>query len=508
MANKSYKSLKSGTDVRGIAVQTEGNEITLTSDAIFDLTKAFLKWVSDRVNKSFLTVAVGYDVRISSEAVFATVQKAVIESGCNLIYCGLSTTPSMYMLLKDENWDCDASIMITASHLPYDRNGLKFFTVEGGINSSDLDEIIQLAENEECLPRRLGNLLEQSYMDTYCKKLVAVVRTGTGKSAPLFGKKIIVDASNGVGGFFAKKVLQQLGAITEGSINLNPDGTFPAHAPNPEDGEAMAALCKAVVSSKAELGIIFDTDVDRASIVDGDGRPISRDKLIALTASTILMSEGGAGATIVTDSVTTDGLTDFIESLGGKHVRFKRGYRNVVNEAKRRNAKGERCPLAIETSGHAAFEDNGYLDDGAYLVCKLLIAYAQQAARKLTLGDLITSLVSPVEEDEIRIKFNEESVNFRREGERIIQELRFFAECDKRLTPATDDYEGVRINFPEGFGEGWLLLRVSVHDPVLPVNMASMRTGGNKIMAKQLYFMLEKYPYLDVSELKEFITKK
>ncbi len=505
MEEKSYKSLKSGSDIRGIAVQTEDSEVTLTIEAIIDITKAYLKWLSAKTGKKVLNIAVGNDVRISCEAIYSAVQKAVVESGCNLFYCGVSTTPSMFMLLKDGEWKCDGSIMITASHLPFDRNGLKFFTPDGGLSGSDIDKIIDLAEKGEALPKQLGSVVEQSYMDAYCRKLVSLVRTGTGKSAPLFGKRIIVDAGNGVGGFFARKVLQQLGAITDGSINLEPDGNFPAHAPNPEDPAAIAALSEAVLASHAELGIIFDTDVDRAAIVDSDGTQINRDSLVALTAATILSQKP---ATIVTDSVTTDGLTEFIEDLGGKHIRYKRGYRNVIDEAKRRNARGEYCPLAIETSGHAAFADNYYLDDGAYLVCKLLIAYAEQAQKKEKLSDLIADLKLPWEEDEVRVRFNVHSEDFKREGDRIIAELKYFAENDARWTLAPNNYEGVRINFKKGEGGGWALVRMSVHDPVMPINFASTEKGGNKKMAKSLYYVLEKYPYLFTGTLKKFIEEK
>ena len=502
MEMNSYKSLKSGSDIRGIAVQTEDNDVTLTVNAISDITKAYLKWLSDKTGKDTLNVAVGNDVRISCDAVYSAVQKAVVESGCNLFYCGVCTTPSMFVLLKESDWDCDGSIMITASHLPYDRNGLKFFTPDGGLSGDDIDEIIGLAEKGEVMPRRLGNVIEKSYMNEYCRKLVSVVRTGTGKSAPLFGKRVIVDAGNGVGGFFAKKVLQQLGAITDGSINLEPDGNFPAHAPNPEDPEAIKALSDAVIASHAELGIIFDTDVDRAAIVDGDGTHINRDNLIALTAATILADRP---ATIVTDSVTTDGLTEFIEDLGGRHIRYMRGYKNVIDEAKRRNARGEYCPLAIETSGHAAFADNYFLDDGAYLVCKLLVAYSEQTQKKEKLSDLIADLKLPWEEDEVRVRFNVHSEDYRREGKRILDEIKYFAENDARWSLAPNNYEGVRINFKKGEGGGWALIRMSVHDPVMPINFASTERGGNRKMAKSLYYILEKYPYLFTGTLKKFI---
>ncbi len=505
MELKSYYSLKSGTDVRGVAVRTENENVTLTPEAISDITKAFLKWVADRTGKTELTVAVGNDVRISCKAIYATVSEAVTGSGCNLIYCGMSTTPSMYVLLKESGWNCDASIMITASHLPYQMNGLKFFIPEGGLTSEQLDEVLALAAEGKRLPAGSGTVREESYMDSYCKKLVDTVRTGTGLTSPLFGQRIVVDASNGVGGFFVQKVLQPLGAITFGSENLEPDGNFPAHAPNPENAEAVKALSEAVIRARAELGIIFDTDVDRAALVDGDGAPINRNNLIALTAATVLAERP---ATIVTDSVTSDGLTTFIESLGGRHLRFKRGYKNVIEKAKKLNDYGEYCPLAMETSGHAAFIDNYFLDDGAYLVCKLLIAYTKQAQNRLKLGDLISSLSSPAEEHEIRVKFNSASEDFKREGARVIEELKYFMRASKKCSLTPNSYEGVRINYAPDCGDGWTLVRMSVHEAVMPINFASRIIGGDRKMAKSLYYILEKYPFLDTRPLRDFFKEE
>lgn len=495
--------LKSGSDIRGIAVQTENSNVTLTMEAICDITKAFLKWLSEKVGKDKLTIAVGNDVRISCAGIYQAVKDSVLSCGCDVIYCGMATTPSMYLLLKESGWDCDASIMITASHLPYDRNGLKFFTPEGGLSSEDITDVLSLAQKGASLKSvGVGTERKDSFMGKYCEKLINVVRDGTGTLAPLFGKRIIVDASNGVGGYFANDVLSQLGAITDGSINLTPDGDFPGHVPNPEAPEAIQALSDAVIKSHAELGVIFDTDGDRAAVVDGNGKLINRDNLIALTAAVLLNNRP---ATIVTDSVTTDGLTEFIGGLGGKHVRFKRGYKNVIDEAKRRNAAGEYCPLAIETSGHAAFMENYFLDDGAYLVCKLLIAYHIQSAKRQKLSDLIAKLPTPAEENEVRLRFNKQSQNYILEGDRVIAELKFYAQHDKNWSLAPDNYEGVRINFLNSDCDGWALVRQSVHDPVLPINFASRKVGGNRQMAKAVYYVVAKYPFLDVSALEQFI---
>ena len=134
-----------------------------------------------------------------------------------------------------------------------------------------------------------------------------------------------------------QKVLEPLGADTSGSQFLEPDGSFPNHIPNPENEEAMHASTRAVLNSKADIGLIFDTDVDRAGAVDSTGREINRNRLIALISAILL--EETPGATIVTDSITSSGLKLFIQNkLGGKHHRFKRGYKNVINEAIRLNS--------------------------------------------------------------------------------------------------------------------------------------------------------------------------
>ena len=113
---------------------------------------------------------------------------------------------------------------------------------------------------------------------------------------PLKGFKIVVDAGNGAGGFYADKVLSVLGADTPGSRYLEPDGMFPNHVPNPEAKEAMDSICEAVRESGADLGVIFDTDVDRGGAVDSKGNEINRNRLVAVAAAIAL--EGNDGGMI------------------------------------------------------------------------------------------------------------------------------------------------------------------------------------------------------------------
>ena len=319
---------------------------------------------------------------------------------------------------------------------------------------------------------------------------------------PLLGLHVVVDAGNGAGGFYAR-FLESLGAETEGSQFLEPDGHFPNHIPNPEDKDAMAAISEAVKKSGADLGVIFDADCDRAAIVDENGRAINRNRLIALI-SAILLNEK-SGQTIVTDSVTSSGLAKFIAEWGGTHYRFKRGYRNVIDEAIRLNDEGIECPLAIETSGHAALKENFFLDDGMYLVTRLICEAMERKRQGLTLGSLIDDLAEPLESVEVRMNIVDE--DFRAAGQAVIETILSKTLDDPTWHLAPDNREGVRISFDldGGVDNAWFLLRLSVHDPVMPLNAESDVKGGVNVMLSKLYELLKDTESLDLTPLKKLI---
>ena len=502
MTREQLFQLKNGTDVRGTAIAgVKDDPVTLTDEAVTLIAKAFYVWAAKKTGKAQPVIAVGHDSRLSAGHISALVADAVNACGGDVILTGLSSTPSMFMLLQDR-FGADASVMITASHLPYQKNGLKFFVKEGGLESSDLSEVLEIAATGE-FPAGSGKREERSYLPKYAGDLVEKVRAATGMEKPLAGKRILVDAGNGAGGFYADLVLKPLGADTTGSQFLEPDGSFPNHIPNPENETAMQSVCAAVKENHADFGIIFDTDVDRAGAVSSDGEEINRNRLIALISAILL--EEHPGSYIVTDSVTSDGLASFIAAHGGVHHRFKRGYKNVINESKRLNAEGKYSPLAIETSGHAALKENYFLDDGAYLVTRLLIALAKCAKEGKDLMALIADLPEPREASEIRLKFVP-GCDFKTLGAGLLKDLGEYVEKTPYLSPAPDNYEGVRINFDGEHGDGWALVRMSLHEPILPINVESNRTGGNQIIAKELYAFLSGYEsFLLTDNLKNYI---
>lgn len=504
MTLQDYLRLRNGTDVRGVAVDgVAGEPITLTPEAAQNIVAAFCRWLSARTGKQKLLVAVGYDSRISAPALCDGAVKGITLSGHDALVTGLSTTPSMFMLLKDEriarNERPDGSLMITASHLPFNRNGLKFFSEKGGLESEDVKEILTMAAEITFEKGATGKTTCRSYLEDYAQSLVETVRKACGENQPLQGKRILVDAGNGAGGFYADKVLVPLGADVTGSQFLDPDGTFPNHIPNPENKEAMESVCAAVKAANADFGIIFDTDVDRAGAVDKDGSEINRNRLIALISAILLGEREG---TIVTDSVTSDGLAKFIAAKGGRHHRFKRGYKNVINEAIRLNDAGEYTPLAIETSGHAALKENYFLDDGAYLITRLLIALAKAAKENKSLSDLIADLEMPAEAQEIRLRF-QDGCDFKTLGFALLEDFKGYAAQRTYAAPAPDNHEGCRVRYDKAHGNGWALLRMSLHDPILPINVESDEPGGCKKMIADLYSFLKNYDFLDLSPMEK-----
>ena len=500
----SLMKLKSGTDIRGTAI---GKNIQLTDEAVQKITLAFTQYISKKtgIDAKALSVCVGHDSRISADRIKRAISRVLNALDVKVLDCSLSSTPAMFMTTVEGL--CDVSIQITASHHPSDKNGLKFFTRDGSLEGEDIKNILTIAENALIPP--LGDATAQKidFMSRYSEILRDKIKTEVNADnfeKPLDGFHIVVDAGNGAGGFFATDVLEKLGADVTGSQFLEPDGNFPNHIPNPENETAMSFISDAVKKNNADLGVIFDTDVDRAACVDSSGNEINRNSLIAL--SSVMALEGNDGGTIVTDSVTSDGLKEFIEfSLGGKHYRYKRGYKNVINKAIELNNQGINCPLAIETSGHAALRENYFLDDGAYLMTKIIILAAKLRKENKTIDMLLKDLKKPLEEKEMRFKI--ELDDFKPCGEKVISDLEEYCKNFPFLTPADDNREGFRVSFDKEYGNGWLLLRMSVHDPILPLNIESNEKGGVEKIAEFFYDFIKEKENLDISAIKKFLDK-
>jgi len=501
-----WAALQNGSDIRGVALAgVPGEPVNLTPAVAATLGQAFVTWLGSQLAKptTELTLAVGRDSRLSGPELMQAVIEGMVALGSQVFDVGIASTPAMFMSTVLPDFSGDGAIMLTASHLPFNRNGLKFFTRQGGLGKPDITQLLELAATGDFeMAQNAGAIAQRDLISAYAAGLVQQIRQTVNHpqhfDEPLRGLKIVVDAGNGAGGFYAGQVLQPLGADTTGSQFLEPDGNFPNHVPNPENEAAMAAICQAVVNHQADFGIIFDTDVDRGAAVDHEGRELNRNRLIALIAAIVLQEH--PGSTVVTDSITSDGLTRFIEGeLGGVHHRFKRGYKNVINEAIRLNESGQESWLGIETSGHGAMKENYFLDDGAYLVSQLLaeLAKARLAGKRLT--DLIANLQEPAASQEFRLKILEP--DFQTYGNAVIQQLHTFVNSQPSWSIVPNNYEGVRVACTTPEEDGWFLLRLSLHDPVLPLNIESNVAGGVAKIATRLRTFFVTQSGLDMTAL-------
>lgn len=492
--------LRHGSDILGIATcGVPDEDVDLTEEFAGRIGGAFAYWLGFKVKKNpyDLHICIGNDPRTSAAELKAGISKGITMFGGTPYDAGLATTPAMFMSTILPQFDFDGAVMITASHLPYNRNGIKFFTKEGSVGKEDVAEILRLASRYifvgEYYEERPVNLMQM-----YAAYLRQMISLGL-KDVPggLAGMHIIVDAGNGSAGFFAKEVLEQMGADTSGSLFLEPDGMFPNHQPDPYNKEALAAITKAVVDNKADLGIAFDGDGDRVALIGPDGKLIAKDEFIAIAAA--LAAEDYPGGTVVTDGATSTELHDFLENdLGLKHFRYKRCYRNVISKAKELCEAGENAFLAVETSGHAAFSDNYFLDDGAFLAVQIIINAARLKAEGKDITALIEGLGRPAESWEIRFRLNSENCD--ELGDTILEDMKAWAQETDGLGLEEPEYEGVRVNFDIDGSKGWFLMRKAMHDAALPLCIKSSEKGGIRKVLPLIGTFLNKYEGIEMPE--------
>ncbi|EFN52641.1 hypothetical protein CHLNCDRAFT_58837 [Chlorella variabilis] len=463
----------------------------------------------------------------------ASLAAGLADAGVSVARFGACTTPAMFMSCILPGHEYDGAVMITASHLPVNRNGAKFCTAEGGLEKKDITTLLmraaELAVDAGQLPSDRYNdhafvitaALQASsalvrvvdFLPEYAAYLREVIKKAIANpehpDSPLAGFKIVVNPGNGGGAFIADQVLGPLGADVSASINMEPDGSFPNHTPNPEDKKAVQATRVAVLEAGADLGIMLDTDVDRSGVVDAAGNGINRNRYIALMSAITLREN--PGETIVTDSCTSNGLATFIQQLGGKHFRFKKGYKNIINKGVELNQAGVPSPLMMETSGHGAMRENYFLDDGAYGALKIVVEMVRRQLEGAgDVGDLLKDLREPVEAMEIRVAIQASDV--RSEGDLVTAAFKQWVDAGCggadhwQLEP--ENYEGWRVRVTEEGGkEGWILLRPSLHDPDIVLNVESEHVGGMRAILHHLLEFFKAHPEFQVctGRVEEFV---
>jgi phosphomannomutase len=210
------RKLQNGSDIRGIACEgVAGENVNLTEEAGNLIGGGFVRWLADKKGKRTqeLRIGIGHDSRITADSLFAAAAKGILAAGAKVYDCGLVSTPSMFMTTVFDEFAFDGAIMITASHLPFNRNGYKFFDRDGGLEHDDITKVLETAAALEIADTDLSAVEKVDSISVYCTFLQEKIKKSIRAldyDKPLAGLHIVVDTGNGAGGFFVEKVLAPL----------------------------------------------------------------------------------------------------------------------------------------------------------------------------------------------------------------------------------------------------------------------------------------------------------
>jgi phosphomannomutase len=374
------------------------------------------------------SAAVGYDGRHSSPMLECAAVDGLRASGVDVTRIGRGPSPMLYFALHELG--TDAGLMITGSHNPPDHNGIKLVYGERPVFGAELQELRRLAE-AGCPEARHGGERAASVFDAYVARLV---RDYDGVR-PL---TVAWDAGNGAAGEVLAAMVQRLPG-RHVLLNVDIDGDFPAHHPDPTIPENLVQLQDAVRRERCDFGIGFDGDGDRLGVVDGEGRIFWGDQLLTLLARDVLRER--PGSTIIADVKASQTLFDDISRCGGVPLMWKSGH--SLLRSKLAEIGG---PLAGEMSGHVFFADRFYgHDDALYAAVRFL---GMAARSEESVSAMYDGLPKAVNTPELRFPCDD-AVKFDVVA-RVSEELR---------------REGVRLNDIDGArvttDDGWWLLRAS-----------------------------------------------
>ena len=413
-------------DIRGIT----GTE--LTPDVARVVGRAFAALLQERGVKG--AVAVGRDNRPSGDGLHAALIAGLIESGIAVVDIGVVPTPVAYW--TQHNLDVVAGIQITGSHNPPEYNGFKLGIGKASIYGNDIQRIYQLAV-AGIFPEGKGSRRDEAVIDRYIDDVVGRI----GKfSRPL---RIAVDAGNGVGGLVAPKLFAKLG-VDVTCMFCESDGTFPNHHADPTVPENLEDLINEMYKGGYDFGVAFDGDADRIGVIQRNGDIIWGDYLLLLYARDVLARM--KNAPIIFDVKCSQALPDAIQKAGGIPVMWKTGHSLIEEKMHEMHA-----PLAGEMSGHMYFDDGWYgFDDALYGAARLLKIVADSGR---SLHELLADVPRFVSTPEIRVTCSDD-----KKFGIVSDAVKYFS-----AKYTTIDVDGVRIQYPDGWG----LIRASNTQPVI-----------------------------------------
>lgn len=331
----------------------------LNEDVAYKIGAAFANYLKPK------TVAIGRDMRISSDSLFEHIARGINDSGVDVIDLGLISTDGLYFAVG--KFGFDGGIMITASHNPKEYNGFKICQAKAEPLSGQmgLNQMLKMLQDNNYLRKSPspGRLIRKNIINDYISHCLSFI-----DPAKVRKYKIVIDAGNGMAGAILPPLLEKL-PVEVTPLYFELDGTFPNHPASPIELENLADLQKKIAETKADFGVAFDGDADRMFLVDRFGNQLGGDIVTSLVAKSLLTKY--PGETILYNLICSKAVPELVLKMGGQAIRTRVGHALIKPLMKKHNAI-----FGGEHSGHFYFRDNWFADSGliAFLVCLELIS--------------------------------------------------------------------------------------------------------------------------------------
>ncbi|MBD3402529.1 phosphomannomutase/phosphoglucomutase [candidate division GN15 bacterium] len=386
------------------------------------------------------TIAVGRDMRVSSDELFENLARGINDQGVEVIDLGLISTDALYFAVGKFGYD--GGVMITASHNPKDYNGFKICRknaepLSGQEGLNQILESIQQGGYEKKASAK-GMIIRREINEEYADCCVSFINPDKVKPY-----KVVIDAGNGMAGQTLPFVLKKL-PIEATPLFFELDGTFPNHPASPIELENLVDLQKAIAEKEADFGVAFDGDADRMFLLDKNGVQLGGDITTALVAKSLLKKQ--PGETILYNLICSRAVPELVERMGGKPVRTRVGHALIKPLMKKHNAI-----FGGEHSGHFYFRDFWFADSGliAFLVCLELISIEDRP-----LHDLVAEIDPYVRSGEINSRVESTP-------DKLDEVAKAFADGEQDLV------DGLTV----GYDDFWFNLRPSNTEPLLRLNI-------------------------------------
>lgn len=366
-------------------------------------------------------VVIGKDTRLSGYMVESALVAGFTSVGMDVTMTGPLPTPAIALLTREMR--ADLGVMISASHNPFEDNGIKLFGPDGYKLSDQAESAIELLMEQEPLlvsPDRIGRAQR---IEDARGRYIHAVKQSVASDIRFDGLKVVIDCANGAAYRVAPSAIWELGAeiITMG---VEPNGTNINHKVG---STSLDAIKTRVVEENAHIGIALDGDADRLIVIDEKGKTVDGDQIMALIASRLLERGDLKGGGVVATVMSNLGLERYLETIGLTLERTKVGDRYVLERMREGGFN-----VGGEQSGHMILSDHGTTGDGtvaALRVLASLVRFGKPASELLHVFDPVPQLLknvrygggTPLEDESVRSVIAEAELELEGKGRLVIR---------------------------------------------------------------------------------------